>query len=89
MSDLQSIAVDLTDATARAERDRRRHAISAADIEQGRLERDLHDGVQPQLVSVAMTLALSRPELVERLVAALQAPARLPPTASERSRPAS
>lgn len=48
---------------ARAERDRRRHAISAADIEQGRLERDLHDGVQPQLVSVAMTLALAKRKL--------------------------
>jgi signal transduction histidine kinase len=45
---------------ARAEQQRRSHAVQAADIERGRLERDLHDGVQPQLVSIAMTLGLAR-----------------------------
>lgn len=55
---------------ARAERERRRHAVEAADIEQGRLERDLHDGVQPQLVSVAMTLALAKRKLATDVPAA-------------------
>jgi len=41
----------------------RAHAASAvrsADLERTRIERDLHDGVQPRLVSVGMTLGLAR-----------------------------
>jgi signal transduction histidine kinase len=40
--------------------DARAGAVSAADLERQRIERDLHDGVQPRLVSVAMTLGLAR-----------------------------
>lgn len=33
--------------------------MRAADVERTRIERDLHDGVQPRLVSVGMTLGLA------------------------------
>lgn len=33
----------------------REGAVRAADVERTRIERDLHDGVQPRLVSVGMT----------------------------------
>lgn len=53
----------------------REGAVRAADVERTRIERDLHDGVQPRLVSVAMTLGLaqekidSEPESAKALVA--------------------
>lgn len=40
--------------------DARQGAVDAASIERLRIERNLHDGVQPQLVSVAMTLGMAR-----------------------------
>lgn len=49
---------------ARASRAQRTGAVRAADVERHRIERDLHDGVQPRLVSVAMTLGLAR-ELID------------------------
>jgi signal transduction histidine kinase len=53
----------------------REGAVRAAEVERTRIERDLHDGVQPRLVSVAMTLGLahqqidSNPEQAKELVA--------------------
>ena len=50
-------------------------AVRAADVERTRIERDLHDGVQPRLVSVGMTLGLAHqkidtdPETAKELVA--------------------
>ncbi|QBE48919.1 sensor histidine kinase [Leucobacter triazinivorans] len=38
-------------------------AVRAADVERTRIERDLHDGVQPRLVSVAMTLGLAQQQI--------------------------
>ncbi|MFB2579943.1 histidine kinase [Herbiconiux sp. P15] len=38
----------------------RQGAVDAAATERQRIERDLHDGVQPRLVSVAMTLGMAR-----------------------------
>lgn len=38
-------------------------AVRAADVERTRLERDLHDGVQPRLVSVGMTLGLAQQQI--------------------------
>lgn len=42
---------------------RRNEAINAAEIERSRIERDLHDGVQPRLVSVGMTLGMAKNKL--------------------------
>lgn len=42
---------------------RRDDAVNAASIERTRIERDLHDGVQPRLVSVGMTLGMARAKL--------------------------
>lgn len=53
----------------------REGAVRAADVERTRIERDLHDGVQPRLVSVGMTLGLAQqkidtdPEAAKALVA--------------------
>ena len=53
----------------------REGAVRAAEVERTRIERDLHDGVQPRLVSVAMALGLahqqidSNPEQAKELVA--------------------
>ncbi|MBL3685391.1 sensor histidine kinase [Leucobacter zeae] len=53
----------------------REGAVRAADVERTRIERDLHDGVQPRLVSVGMTLGLAQqkidsdPEAAKQLVA--------------------
>ncbi|WP_159612854.1 sensor histidine kinase [Glutamicibacter sp. JC586] len=53
----------------------REGAVRAAEVERTRIERDLHDGVQPRLVSVAMTLGLAHqqidanPEQAKELVA--------------------
>lgn len=40
--------------------DARQGAVDAATIEPLRIERDLHDGVQPRLVALAMTLGMAR-----------------------------
>lgn len=44
---------------ARTQQKQRVGAVRAADVERTRIERDLHDGVQPRLVSVGMTLGLA------------------------------
>jgi signal transduction histidine kinase len=51
--------------TARVETatQRRNEAMRAAEVERTRIERDLHDGVQPRLVSVGMTLGMARAKL--------------------------
>lgn len=62
--------------------ERRQGAVDAAAQERLRIERDLHDGVQPRLVNLAMTLGLARstirtdPERAERLVAEAHAEAK-------------
>lgn len=43
--------------------DARQGAVSSAQSERHRIERDLHDGVQPRLVSLAMTIGLARTKL--------------------------
>ncbi|MFT4235687.1 MAG: histidine kinase [Microbacterium sp.] len=48
---------------ARASSQQREGAVRAADVERTRIERDLHDGVQPRLVSVGMTLGLAKQKL--------------------------
>ena len=45
-------------------------AVRAADVERTRIERDLHDGVQPRLVSVGMTLGLAQQKIDEDPAAA-------------------
>src|SRR6478609_9825711 len=40
--------------------DARQGAVSSAQTERHRIERDLHDGVQPRLVSLAMTIGLAQ-----------------------------
>ena len=40
--------------------DARRGAVTSAQTERHRIERDLHDGVQPRLVSLAMTIGLAQ-----------------------------
>ncbi|WP_306232818.1 sensor histidine kinase [Agrococcus beijingensis] len=62
------------EARARDERERRQGAVQAADYDRTRIERDLHDGVQPRLVSIAMQLGMARdrieqdPEGARRLI---------------------
>lgn len=58
--------------TAAAATKRRDDAVSSATIERSRLERDLHDGVQPRLVSVGMTLGMARAKLDSDPAAAAQ-----------------
>lgn len=41
----------------------REGAVRAAELERTRIERDLHDGVQPRLVSVGMTLGLAQQKI--------------------------
>lgn len=41
----------------------REGAMRAAEVERTRIERDLHDGVQPRLVSVGMTLGLAKQQI--------------------------
>ncbi|MEI3868148.1 histidine kinase [Microbacterium sp. CCNWLW134] len=48
---------------ARTSNAQRVGAVRAADVERTRIERDLHDGVQPRLVSVGMTLGLAQQKL--------------------------
>ena len=43
--------------------DARQGAVSSAEVERYRIERDLHDSVQPRLVSLAMTIGLARTKL--------------------------
>lgn len=43
--------------------ERRQGAVDAADAERLRIERDLHDGVQPRLVALGMTLGMARPKI--------------------------
>ncbi|WP_240640528.1 histidine kinase [Microbacterium sp. 10M-3C3] len=50
-------------AQARLAGEQRAGAVRAADVERTRIERDLHDGVQPRLVSVGMTLGLARQKI--------------------------
>lgn len=47
----------------RATSAQREGAVRAADVERTRIERDLHDGVQPRLVSVGMTLGLAQQKI--------------------------
>jgi signal transduction histidine kinase len=53
----------LLSAQARLAGEQRAGAVRAADVERTRIERDLHDGVQPRLVSVGMTLGLARQKI--------------------------
>lgn len=41
----------------------RQGAVNAAAVDRQRIERDLHDGVQPRMVSAAMTLGMARGKL--------------------------
>lgn len=50
-------------AQVRATSAQREGAVRAADLERTRIERDLHDGVQPRLVSVGMTLGLAQQKI--------------------------
>ncbi|MEN2738877.1 histidine kinase [Microbacterium sp. X-17] len=50
-------------AEARASREQRAGAVRAAEVERTRIERDLHDGVQPRLVSIGMTLGLAQQKI--------------------------
>ena len=47
-------------AQVRVTTQQREGAVRAAEVERTRIERDLHDGVQPRLVSIAMTLGLAQ-----------------------------
>lgn len=57
---------------AREERERRHGAVRAADFDRTRIERDLHDGVQPRLVSIAMQLGMARDKIESDPAAALR-----------------
>jgi len=48
---------------ARAAGTQRESAVRAGELERTRIERDLHDGVQPRLVSVGMTLGLAQQKI--------------------------
>ncbi|WP_029144853.1 sensor histidine kinase [Microbacterium luticocti] len=48
---------------ARTSQQQRVGAVRAADVERTRIERDLHDGVQPRLVSVGMTLGMAQQKI--------------------------
>lgn len=50
--------------------DARQGAVTSAQTERHRIERDLHDSVQPRLVSLAMTIGLARTKLDTDLPAA-------------------
>jgi signal transduction histidine kinase len=57
-------------AQAHQSAEQRAGAVRAADVERTRIERDLHDGVQPRLVSVGMTLGLARQKIEDDPAAA-------------------
>ncbi|MEQ6897851.1 sensor histidine kinase [Microbacterium sp. KR10-403] len=59
-------------AEARTAQAQRGGAVRAADVERTRIERDLHDGVQPRLVSVGMTLGMAQQKIDEDPEAARQ-----------------
>ncbi|MDO5661741.1 MAG: histidine kinase [Brachybacterium sp.] len=48
----------------------RRGAVDAAEAERLRIERDLHDGIQPRLVALAMALGMARSKVEEDPAAA-------------------
>lgn len=48
------------EAQAKVSTAQRTGAVRAAEVERTRIERDLHDGVQPRLVSVGMTLGMAQ-----------------------------
>lgn len=48
---------------ARRSNDQRAGAVRAGEVERTRIERDLHDGVQPRLVSVGMTLGMAQQKI--------------------------
>jgi signal transduction histidine kinase len=52
--------------------DARQGAVSSAQTERHRIERDLHDSVQPRLVSLAMTIGLAQTKLDNDLPTAKQ-----------------
>lgn len=60
-----ALAAEARDAgeRARAAGEQRAGAVRASEVERTRLERDLHDGVQPRLVSVGMTLGLAQQKI--------------------------
>lgn len=58
----QSREAELTE-RVRTTTAQREGAVRAADVERTRIERDLHDGVQPRLVSVGMTLGLAHQKI--------------------------
>jgi signal transduction histidine kinase len=58
----QSREAELTE-RVRTSTAQREGAVRAADLERTRIERDLHDGVQPRLVSVGMTLGLAHQKI--------------------------
>lgn len=51
---------------------RRQGAVDAAEQERLRIERDLHDGVQPRLVALAMTLGMARSRIEKDPVGAAE-----------------
>ncbi|MFK0402796.1 histidine kinase [Microbacterium sp. NPDC090225] len=59
---VRSREAELTE-QVRATTAQREGAVRAADVERTRIERDLHDGVQPRLVSVGMTLGLAQQKI--------------------------
>jgi len=59
-------------AEARIAQAQRGGAVRAADVERTRIERDLHDGVQPRLVSVGMTLGMAQQKIDDDPAAARQ-----------------
>ncbi len=65
--------------------DAREGAVSSAQTERHRIERDLHDSVQPRLVSLAMTIGLAQTKLDTDLPAAKQADRRGPRRRQERT----
>lgn len=63
LSQLSSTAIITAGAKVQVLEAQREGAVRAADVERTRIERDLHDGVQPRLVSVAMTLGLAHEQI--------------------------
>lgn len=69
LDEQQSVALLGPSTTAALERQvgtldaARRGAVDAASLERERIERNLHDGIQPQMVSVAMTLGMARAKM--------------------------
>ncbi|WP_209706948.1 sensor histidine kinase [Leucobacter exalbidus] len=58
-----AVAEEQLETQVRVTSQQREGAVRAADVERTRIERDLHDGVQPRLVSVAMTLGLAQQKI--------------------------